>query len=128
MEIGERIKQIRTGLKMTQVELAKLSGVRQSTISAIEVGKNTPTTPTLEVIAKALKCSVAQLLNETIERQMPGEEETTGVTVDELQLLQIYRQLTDQGKFYVFQSAMMAQATMKKSPEGEGSLLSASGD
>lgn len=57
--MGDRIRQIREGLRMSQEELAEKSRISRQTISAIESGKATSvTTGTLEAIAKALCVSV----------------------------------------------------------------------
>lgn len=57
--MGDRIRQIREGLRMSQEELAEKSRISRQTISAIESGKATSvTTGTLEAIAKALGVSV----------------------------------------------------------------------
>ena len=57
--MGERIRQIREGKRMSQEELANASGVSRQTISAIESGKaQSVTTGTLEAIAKALEVSI----------------------------------------------------------------------
>lgn len=53
MSIGSRIKQARKGTKITQAELAKRSGLNQSTISDLEVGKSQGTTY-LATLASAL--------------------------------------------------------------------------
>ena len=44
MSIGLRVKQARKAAQMTQVELARRSGLKQSTISDLEVGKSQGTT------------------------------------------------------------------------------------
>jgi phage repressor protein C with HTH and peptisase S24 domain len=44
MSIGSRVKQARKQAKMTQIELAAKSGLKQSTISDLEVGKSQGTT------------------------------------------------------------------------------------
>jgi phage repressor protein C with HTH and peptisase S24 domain len=44
MSIGSRVKQARKQAKMTQIELAARSGLKQSTISDLEVGKSQGTT------------------------------------------------------------------------------------
>jgi phage repressor protein C with HTH and peptisase S24 domain len=44
MSIGTRIKQARKVVNLTQIELAKRSGLKQSTISDLEVGKSQGTT------------------------------------------------------------------------------------
>lgn len=44
MSIGTRIKQLRKEAKLSQIELAEKVGLKQSTISDLEVGKSTGTT------------------------------------------------------------------------------------
>ena len=44
MSIGARVKQARKAAKMTQIELARRTGLNQSTISDLEVGKSQGTT------------------------------------------------------------------------------------
>ena len=57
--MGEKIRQIREQLRMSQEELAEKSHISRQTISAIESGKATSVmTGTLEAIAKALGVSV----------------------------------------------------------------------
>lgn len=53
-EIGAAISQARTERRMTQIQLAKASGVSQADISRIECGALMPTTPTMLKILKAL--------------------------------------------------------------------------
>ncbi len=58
--MGEKIRDIREGQKVSQDELAERSGISRQTISAIESGRATNvTTGTLEAIAKALGVSVS---------------------------------------------------------------------
>lgn len=53
MSIGTRVKEARKAAKMTQIELAKRSALKQSTISDLEVGKSQGTTY-LATLAAAL--------------------------------------------------------------------------
>jgi len=53
-DLGMQLKQARIAKRMTQDELNEASGVSQRLISAIELGKSTPTIPTLERLARAL--------------------------------------------------------------------------
>ena len=53
-EIREQIVKAREEAKITQKELAKLSGLTQSNISNIENGNNKPTIATIKKIADAL--------------------------------------------------------------------------
>lgn len=65
MTIGERIRAARKKNKISQVELSQITGLSQSTISAIERGENEPATASLGLIAKALNCTVGELVGET---------------------------------------------------------------
>ena len=53
MTIGQRLKQVRKQLKLTQIELAARVGLKQSTLSDLELGKSAGTT-NLAVVAHAL--------------------------------------------------------------------------
>ena len=57
------LQKMRERRKLTQEELSKASGIKQQTISAIESGKNKyPRVDTLYALAKALKCTVDDLI------------------------------------------------------------------
>lgn len=73
MEIGARIKEMRKARNITQVQLAQMAGISQSSISAIEKLTNTPTTGTLKLIAAALGCTVGELLGEKKEQEIPTD-------------------------------------------------------
>lgn len=60
MSIGNRVKQARKAAKMTQIELAAKSGLKQSTISDLEVGKSQGTT-NIASLAAALGVSALWL-------------------------------------------------------------------
>lgn len=58
------VKQYRQVRKMTQMELSKKSGVKQSIIADIELEKTkSPTIETLLRIAKAFECKVDDLIS-----------------------------------------------------------------
>lgn len=65
MTIGERIKQRRKEKHLSQVELATLTGLTQTTISALERSVNEPATASLGLIANALNCTVGELVGES---------------------------------------------------------------
>lgn len=98
MGIGENIREMRKQMKMTQVELSRLSGIKQATISAIENGRNAPTTPTLELLARAMRCSVSQLINEVMEAKPESNEM-------EERLMDIFRLLNEAGQAAILASA-----------------------
>jgi len=66
MNIGEIIKRRRTSEGLTQVELSQKSALSQSQISQVEKGvSENITIGNLRNIAKALNCSVIDLLPES---------------------------------------------------------------
>ena len=97
--IGKEIKRIRELKEISQYKLAKLSGVAQPTISAIEGDDQTrsPSIDTVQKIAHALRCTVAELTGENV----------SGVVLDddEQELLNIYRQLNLAGQQLLMESA-----------------------
>ena len=109
MTVGERIKEMRRKKKITQVELAQKSGVRQTTISAAETGVNQPSTTTVALIASALGCTVAELLGEDAPAAAPSD----GLTPTERQLIRDFRALNTQGQEFVLQAVAMAGAVSK---------------
>lgn len=59
LNVGEKIRSLRTEKGMSQDELSKASNVNRTTISMIENGKvDSVTTGTIEAIARALDVSV----------------------------------------------------------------------
>ena len=57
-----RLKQLRTQQGLTQVAVAKKVRVTQAYIALLEKGKQNPTLDVLERLAKALKTTVAELV------------------------------------------------------------------
>ncbi len=58
-----RIKELREAQGLSQVELARLAGIRPATLSRIETGKTTGIDfDTLEKLAKALGCDPGYLI------------------------------------------------------------------
>ena len=58
--VSGKIRELRTNVGLTQVQLAEKSGLPQSHISRLEAGKHSPSFVTLEKIAKALGVDVAE--------------------------------------------------------------------
>lgn len=61
--ISSRIKQMRLDLNMSQVDLAKILGVTNAHISAIEKGKTMPSNALIKLICKEFKISERWLLD-----------------------------------------------------------------
>jgi len=60
--IGNRVKEIRSSLGLTTLELGKMAKLSKDTITEIEKGKANPTIFTLYKIAKALKTKPYKLV------------------------------------------------------------------
>ncbi len=58
LEIAYQILQLRKNSKMSQAELAKKIGTRQSNVARMEAGEQNFTTETLQKIAEALNCDL----------------------------------------------------------------------
>lgn len=73
--VGNKLKQIRSERGVSQYRLSKLSGVAQSTISAIEAEGQTrsPAIDTIEKLALALDCKASDIMGEEHEKK-PGSE------------------------------------------------------
>jgi DNA-binding XRE family transcriptional regulator len=71
--IARSIVQERRQLGLTQMELARLAGVRQETICRLESGKHAPVVRTVEKIDRALKRYAAQA-----EKKQSGKAKAKG--------------------------------------------------
>ena len=65
MEFKDGMAARRNALNWSKKTLSQVSGVPQSTVSAIESGVRKPTEETMVLIAKGLHCTVGELLGET---------------------------------------------------------------
>lgn len=79
VELGKKIRARRKELGMTQEELAEKLGVGHQALSRIEQGHMAPKMDRLPLIAKNLKCTVADLF------RVDEEENTSyGTRIDDL--------------------------------------------
>jgi transcriptional regulator with XRE-family HTH domain len=63
MEFGERLKEIRTGLNISQVELSEKTGLTLRTIQRIENSEVKPSLHSIKVISEALEMTSTELTN-----------------------------------------------------------------
>jgi transcriptional regulator with XRE-family HTH domain len=61
---GERLRRIRKERLLTQVELSKMTGVAQDSISSLETGKREAHPGTIKKLAKALGVEPTELIKE----------------------------------------------------------------
>lgn len=60
-EVGNRIRELRKNQKLSQKELARLSGVSRYYVSQVELGKQSPTVDVIDDMATALHVSLEEL-------------------------------------------------------------------
>ncbi len=66
-EIGERLRRIRSALKLSQRQLARQSGVANATISQIEAGKLNPTVSMLKKVLDGVPISMGEFFGDDFE-------------------------------------------------------------
>lgn len=64
MQLGEKIKALRLGHKMSQTELGRKALIPQTTLSDWERSKGIPNVEEVKRLAKALGVTVAELLDD----------------------------------------------------------------
>jgi len=65
MMLGDRIRELREEKQLSQIEMAKLLNVANTTVSQWETGKRQPDIDTLEQLANLLNCTTDYLLGRT---------------------------------------------------------------
>lgn len=63
MELGTRLKEIRTSLKISQKELSEQTGLTQRTIQRIENNEVKPSLHSLKVIGEVLRTDLSEFVN-----------------------------------------------------------------
>ncbi|HCM9243510.1 TPA: helix-turn-helix domain-containing protein [Enterobacter bugandensis] len=105
VSLGQRIRERRKQLKMSQSALSKAAGVSYSSISLWENDNTAPRGENLHNLARSLQCSPTWILYGDADKapapaQQPTEFET--LSDDERELLSMYRYLsaTEQKSFF----------------------------
>ena len=99
MNIGENIRRRRKWLNITQTELSAKSGIKQTTISAIENGINKPAIETIILLSDALDCTVSELIGQTSDQQK--------LTPADRQLISLFSQLNNTGRQRLIDTALL---------------------
>ena len=71
MDVIKRINDIMKNQGMTRYQLAKISGLSQSTLSNMNTRNTTPSVPTIEMICNPLNISLSQFFAEDNEYMYP---------------------------------------------------------
>ena len=90
MDLGQRIKEYRESMGMSQNELAKKSGLAQSSLSYLESGEKSPSVETLECICKGLGIPLSDLISpetrifqSSFSKRLRIEREALNLSVEE---------------------------------------------
>lgn len=67
-DISKRIRDLRKTMKLTQSQFAELVNLSEDSIGKIERGVSVPTIDTLNKIAKGLKITLSEVLEETLQK------------------------------------------------------------
>jgi transcriptional regulator with XRE-family HTH domain len=67
--LGENLKQLRSGLELSQADLARAIETDQSAVGLTETKRANPTLRTLEKLAAVLKTTVVDLLSKSSRRR-----------------------------------------------------------
>lgn len=63
LQFGNKLKEIRTKQRLTQVELAEKSGLHPNYIGMVERGERNPSLINIDKLAKALNVSLSEIFN-----------------------------------------------------------------
>ena len=93
---GARIRQARTGAKLTQAALGEAIGLSAAEISKAERGELQLSPAKLKAIAKATGVTQASLLNAEKARKTPAKSTSSGLKLNaaEQKLVRLYRSAT----------------------------------
>ncbi len=95
-EIGQRLREIRTRLGMSQRHLARVSGVANATISQIEAGRLNPTVSMLKKVLDGIPMSMSEFFADDFEFAEPlffRADELTEIADGGVSFLQVGKNL-----------------------------------
>lgn len=110
--IGKRIKERRKELHLTLADIKGKTGISTGNLSDIENGNRLPASPTLVQLADALQCSTDWILM----RNVPNSEKSACSDLEELEILNMYRQLSEDDKEEIY---MMLSLKVKRNKRGK---------
>ncbi len=95
MNFSERLKELRAEKQITQMELAKKTGLSNGCIAMLEVNKREPTGSTLLALANFFECSIDYLLGREddlgVIHVYPQTDKLDSLSADEQKLIDLIR-------------------------------------
>lgn len=124
--IGNRIKERRKELRLTQLDIKEKTGISSGNMSDIERGNRLPAAATLAQLSEVLQCSVDYLLTGkslTAENPCEYSENYTPCSPQEQKILTFFRSMSKEDQEELFMIAQMkyqkARKNLKKSSDLE---------
>lgn len=113
--VGNRIKNRRKELNLTQLEIKEKTGISSGNMSDIERGNRLPAASTLVQLSEILQCSIDWILT----GKSPIQENSKTSDIDDFEriLLELYRELSDEDKEDI---EMLVQLKAKRKMRKEG--------
>lgn len=94
--IGDKLKQRRTELKLTQQQLAEMVGAKKNTISNYECGISSPNEDTIITLMDALQCDANYLFDYKEPTQNNAFAPVS--TENEKKMLKFFREFNEEGQ------------------------------
>jgi transcriptional regulator with XRE-family HTH domain len=117
--IGERIKQRRNDLHLTQTDIREQTGISSGNMSDIERGNRLPAAGTLIQLSKALHCSIDYILT----GESPDKENTiishSGENSTEKMLIEQFRGLSEDDQEEIMMMVQLKYNRTQKTREKE---------
>lgn len=100
VHFGDRLRALRTGKGLSQMDFAKQIRISKSSVNMYERGEREPNFETLETIADYFNVDMDYLLGkaDTIRRSPVPESARFALTTSEHEMVQKFRKLDDRGK------------------------------
>ena len=112
--IAKNLKRISYEHHKSQMEIAKDLGLKQSTVSSWMNGTRVPRMPKIDMLCSYFNCSREEIMEEEPTRL------TERVSVDERELLRLYREMPIENRTELLGHARYIQSTLKKTDSMAG--------
>jgi transcriptional regulator with XRE-family HTH domain len=113
MNLSEKIKKLRKGMKLSQERLAELAGINANHLSRLERGLFQPSADVLKRLAQVLNISADYLLSERDEVQTPEVKIENKTLAERLELIERLDP-TDQQVIIRVIDSMLTQQRMRE--------------
>jgi transcriptional regulator with XRE-family HTH domain len=120
MDFGEKVRELRATVGLSQAAFAAKAGVSQSAIAAYEVGRREPTAMMAAALAKALGVAVEELIDKDAIPKAPDELQRDYIHGNSrvAKIQEVFEQLKPQHQRAILQQAEALLETTKDRGKG----------